>query len=593
MEQKTPVNFDAAIHSADYTREYESRQITAETMVFTGGHRTTSLNGPWHYAVDQYDTCIRQKWFEEKRLSDSGDTLPLDYSFEEWPLMELPCCWNLQKPEYLLYESPMVFTRTFDHTAVPEERVILRIGAANYLCRLFLNGIYLGTHRGGSTPFFADITELLKSENRLIISVDATRRHEQVPTENTDWFNYGGLYRDIQLIHVPNIFIKDFRIALVPDGTFHHIGAEVNLSEPVDAKARLRIPELNLERDIDIVDGTGSILFDAEPELWSPDLPRLYDVELTCYGGTTDTVTDRVGFREIRRDGRQILLNGTPIFLKGISCHEESVKNGKAPSQEERMETIRIAKEMGCNYMRLAHYPHHEEMSRLADEMGLMLWEEIPVYWAIRFDRQETYLDAENQLRELIRRDYNRASVILWSVGNENADTEERLSFMRRLTECARSEDATRLISAACLVDHVANRISDRLAEHLDVIGINEYYGWYDPDFRKLPLTMSNSDPDKPVIITEFGADALQGCHGGQGDKGTEECQEDVYKKQVDTLRRIPYIRGMSPWILFDFRCPRRTSHLQNYYNRKGLLNEDRTYRKPAYFVMKDFYGKM
>ena len=253
----------------------------------------------------------------------------------------------------------------------------------------------------------------------------------------------------------------------------------------------------------------------------------------------------------------------------------------------------RAAKELGCNFMRVAHYPHHENMAKLADEAGMLLWEEIPVYWAIRFARKETYEDAENQLKELITRDYNRASVIVWSVGNENADTDERLMFMKSLAQCAHGMDSTRLVSAACLVDAEENRIADRLADYLDVIGINEYCGWYTPDFSKLPQLMKNSDPDKPVIITEFGAVALQGLHGSASDKGTEECQADVYEKQIAVLREIDYIRGMTPWILFDFRCPRRTSSIQNYYNRKGLLAEDMTYRKPAFYVLQRFYQSL
>ena len=162
------------------------------------------------------------------------------------------------------------------------------------------------------------------------------------------------------------------------------------------------------------------------------------------------------------------------------------------------------AKELGCNFMRLAHYPHNEEMAKLADELGLLLWEEIPVYWAIRFEREKTYEDAQNQLRELINRDWNRASVIIWSVGNENADTDERLKFMSALAECAHREDETRMVSAACLVNAAKNKIEDRLMEYLDIIGINEYCGWYTPDFAMLPALMENSQPDKPVIVTEI-----------------------------------------------------------------------------------------
>ena len=551
------------------------------------GRDVTSLNGLWHYAVDQYDTCLRQKWFLERYTADKGFTLPVDYSFDEWETMELPACWNTFAEKYLLYEGPMVFTRRFRSDPANPGRAFLRIGAASMLCRVFLNGQYLGMHRGASTPFCFDITGILKEDNRIILCVDNTRRPEQVPTENTDWFNYGGVFRDISLFRVPDLFIRSLRLNLIPDGCFDKLSLAVSASAPVDAAAVLEIPELGLRRELQLRSGSCETVIPASPELWSPDNPRLYDVSL-CLGD--DAVSDRIGFREIRTEGRKILLNGKPIFLKGISTHEESVRNGRALTDDERIGNIRLAKELGCNFMRLAHYPHHENMARLADKLGMLLWEEIPVYWAIRFDREETYRDAHNQLAELISRDYNRASVVIWSVGNENADTDIRLSFMSRLAEYAHAADPSRLVSAACLVDARENRIADRLADHLDVIGINEYCGWYTPDFGKLPELMANSNPAKPVVITEFGADAMCGNTGSDDCKGTEEYQARVYELQMETLLKISYIQGISPWILYDFRCPRRTSSIQKYYNRKGLLDETKTCRKPAFFVLQKYY---
>lgn len=445
-------------------------------------------------------------------------------------------------------------------------------------------------HRGGSTPAYFDVTGLLQAENRIIIQADSTRRPEQVPTENTDWFNYGGVYRDIELIRLPETYIKRFQIALVSDGAFNKIKVRVRLSEPVNTAAQLRIDELGLCAEIPVTEGAGEAVLEAHPVLWCPENPKLYAVSLSCAG---DEVSDEVGFREIRVQGHDILLNGKSIFLRGISAHEESVPNGKALTDEERLENIRLAKELGCNFMRAAHYPHDERMARLADREGILLWEEIPVYWAIRFTREKTYADARNQLLELIERDWNRASVIIWSVGNENADSDERLAFMKNLADTAHAADENRLVSAACLVSFRENAIADRLAEHLDVIGLNEYFGWYTPDFRLLPQLFENSHPTKPVIVTELGADALPGHHGTITDKGTEECQVYVYEKQVETLRGIDYVRGMTPWILYDFRCPRRTSVIQGYYNRKGLLNPEKTYKKPAFYVLQRYYQEL
>ncbi len=579
------------IHLEDYTDNYEKIQLNAENMLFMGGRETVSLNGEWNYAVDQYDTCLRAKWYQEHYVDDKGFTLPVDYSWDEWPTMTLPCCWNVVEPEYKLYESSMIFVKKFKADVKPGERLFLRIGAASMLCRVFLNKQYLGMHRGASTPFFCDLTGEIKAEeeNRLILVVDATRRHEQIPPENTDWFNYGGIFRDIELVKVPAVYIKDFRIGLVPDGTFKNIFAEVEAGFAPDCglAAQLRIPELGIEKEIKLESGSGRIEFEAPVELWSPENPKLYDVSLTL---ASDRVSDAVGFRQISVRGREILLNGKSLFLKGISAHEDSADHGRALTDDERTKVIKTAKELGCNMIRVAHYPHHENMSKLADKLGIMLWEEIPVYWAVCFDRKETYEDAENQLTELIKRDFNRSSVIIWSVGNENADTEERFKFMGGLADHAHEIDKTRMVSAACLVDATENIIADRLAAKLDIIGTNEYCGWYTPDFAKLPQLFENSNPDKPVIITEFGADARKDNHGDINTKGTLEYQAEIYRKQTETIGSIPYVRGMSPWILFDFRCPRRTSNIQNYYNRKGLLDERMEVKKPAFYVLQEFY---
>ncbi len=586
------VNKLSGINLEDYESQYEHPQVTAASMLFDYKRERISLNGGWNYALDQYDTCLRNNWYREMERDPFGNTLPLDYSYDTWPVMDLPCCWNTLEEKFFYYEGSMLFTRRFSWQKKKDERVFLKIGAANYLCRVFLNKKYIGMHRGGSTPFYIEITDRLKEENRLLLQVDSKRRPEQVPMDNTDWFNYGGIYRDIELIRVPKMYIKEFQVALEPDGCYNKLRVKVTMGgniRPV-ASAEFEIPELGIQESISLNFGKGEKVISAAPALWSPESPKLYEVHLRC---GEDQVTDEVGFREIRALGTNILLNGQPLFLKGISVHEESVENGKALTPEERLENIRLAKELGCNFMRLAHYPHHEEMARLADREGILLWEEIPVYWAIRFKRKETYQDAQNQLRELIRRDYNRASVIIWSVGNENADTNERLKFMKGLADTAHQMDATRLVSAACLVSWLKLAIADRLAAHLDVIGINEYMGWYAPDFSMLPKMFANSHPDKPVIITEFGADALPGLHGSIDDKGTEECQAEIYRKQTETIRGIEYVRGMSPWILYDFRCPRRTSSIQNYYNRKGLLSADKSYRKPAFAVLQEFYKSL
>ena len=575
----------------DYRDQYEEKKATVKTMLYDGMRKRQSLDGLWHYGIDQYDTCLRSKWYEENYYDGDGRQLPVDFSFDEWPVMQLPCCYNMIDRELFLYEGSMVFTRKFLFEKKDGERTILKIGAANYVCRVFLNKQFVGMHRGGSTPAYFDITEYVEKQNRIIITVDNTRHPWQVPMENTDWFNYGGIYRSMELFVVPDVFVKDMSVMLDPKDRSHQtIRAEVALSKQVTGQAQLRIMRLGIDMPVEIRKGVGGVTVKTEPKLWEPENPVLYDAEVSYEG---DVLRDRIGFRDIRVEKNKILLNDKEIFLRGVSCHEDSVANGKALTEEERIETIRIAKELGCNFMRLAHYPHHENMAKLADEIRLLLWEEVPVYWDIDFDNPATYEDAKNQLLELIGRDKNRASVIIWSVGNENLDTESRYLFMSKLVNVAKQADPSRLVSAACLVNGKTNRIEDRLGDCLDVIGINEYCGWYEPDFGKLPDLMENSEPGKPVIITEFGADARWGHRGSITEKGTEDCQAYIYEQQVETLEKIPYVKGMTPWILYDFRCPRRLSLIQGYYNLKGLCSADKKNRKLAFSVLQEFYQRI
>jgi beta-glucuronidase len=501
----------------------------------------------------------------------------------------LPGCWNVIRPEYFYFEGSCWYSRHFTYLPVARgERVFLRVGAANYDAHVFLNKRHLGNHYGGSTPFCVELTERLAGDNLIQLCVNNVRTLDRVPMRHTDWFNWGGVYRDLELFRVPLDFIKDFKIYLVPDGGYNSIAAEIEASDDKAAgEALLSIPELSIKEKIRVKNGKGKAVIDAKPELWSPARPKLYDVTLEFLD---DKVSDRVGFREISVKGTDIRLNGQPLYLRGICAHEDDVVLGKATSGEDIERRFAHARELGCNFMRLAHYPHDELAARIADEIGLLLWEEIPVYWAIDFANPAVYADAENQLLELVKRDYNRASVVIWSVGNENADTEERLSFMSRLARKARQADPSRLISAACLVNHEKIKIEDRLVEHLDVIGLNEYYGWYRPHIEELETLGKNSNPDKPVIITEFGACAKAGHHGTIHDIFTEEFQLQLYEKQIETIRKLPYVKGLTPWILYDFSCPRRQSLYHRNFNRKGLIAQDKKTYKLAFYALQKFY---
>lgn len=597
---ETIKNFVDNIHNEAYKDSYASPCLETSSYVIPGGRTEQSLDGAWNFSVDMYDNCLRAKWFLEQEVNSEGLRVPLDYGFDDWEEIQVPGVWNLAKPEYFYYEGPAVYSRRFSFKDSSKGHVFLRFGAVSYEARIFLNGKFLGVHKGGSTPFSVEVTEDLKEDNRLIVVADNTRRQDQIPSENTDWFLYGGIYRSVSLLCVPQTYIKDMKVFLA-DREKKEVSVSITLggSEDIEeGEAVFSIPELQVEEAVPLgTDGRGQLTLEISGlSLWSPESPKLYEVFLHLRSGskTLDQVKDRVGFRTVETRGREILLNGMPVFLRGVCLHEETEDHGKAVTKEDIRQAFDWAKKMNCNFLRLAHYPHTEWVSELADEAGLLLWEEIPVYWWIDFENPRTLENGKNQLTEMMNRDYNRASVIIWSVGNENPDTDERYHFMKELAETAKEFDSSRLVSAACLVDAVNLRISDRLEKHLDVIGFNEYYGWYDPDYEKLADILEGSRPGKPVVISEFGGDGYlaSGTEGGKV-RGSEEEQKEIYKKQVEMFGKIDYIQGTAPWILFDYRTPKRLGKYQKGYNIKGLVTADRMREKPAFLIMKEYYEEV
>ena len=579
----------AHLHDETYGESFAAGRVGAADMVAMGGRRRLSLAGTWRITPDLYDEGLRQQWYRLRPDDPAAWTAPRDYDEAGAEETTVPSCWNMLKPEWKYFEGSMWYARSFAWLpALHGARLVLRVGAANYEARVFLNGVFVAAHRGGSTPFFADLTSvLLPGANHLMIQVENRRRADRVPMHHTDWFNYGGLYREVDLLVLPAVFIRSATAALVPDGGFCRIRFAVALSAPVDGVAEVEVPALGLRQAVPVVAGHGEAVVEARPDLWSPGAPNLYVVGFR-FG--VDQVLERIGFREIRADGERLLLNGQEIFLRGVCVHEDDVAGGKCTDEADLQRRFAHARELGANFFRLAHYPHHERVAEIADEQGILLWAEIPVYWAIDFANPETYADAENQLLELIARDNNRASVVAWGIGNENADTDVRYRFMVALADAVRRADPTRLVAAACLINRDKFEIADRLAKHLDLIGLNEYFGWYEPDFAGLECLLANSRPGKPVVISEVGADALAGHRGEVGELFTEDCQAEIYRRQIEIVGRVPYVQGFCPWLLYDFRSERRQTRFQQGWNRKGLIAEDKATKKLAFDVLARHY---
>lgn len=583
-----------------------------ESLIQNVSNRNTkTLNGKWHYIVDMYQNGYydyRYQPYDENEAAGDGayftntkqkdKTHRVEYNFDKSPTMLVPRDWNSQEEELFRYEGSVWYKKSFDfNKSQPSNRVFVHFGAANYEADVYLNGQKLGKHTGGFTPFNFEITDKLKAEdNYLIVKVDNQRSREQIPTLNYDWMNYGGLTRNVQLIETRETFILDYFIQL-EKGSQEKISGYVKLDGPAKSNqsVEIAIPEAGIHQTFTTNNnGKAKVNFSASDlELWTPKNPHRYNIKLSAGESSVD---DQIGFRSIETDGTDILLNDEKVFLRGISIHEVNpIRGGRAYSKEDARMLLTWAKELGCNFVRLAHYPHNVNMNRMAEKMGIMVWEEIPVYWTILWENEATFQNAANQLKEMIHRDKNRASTIIWSMANETPLSDARLHFLKNLTDTARSIDNTRLISAA-LEEHAIEGnpntriVEDPFAKHVDVVSFNQYIGWYDGLPSKLKKIDWKITYDKPVIISEFGAGALQGMHGDSITRWSEEYQANLYDETLKMLEKIPQLRGLTPWILTDFRSPRRhLPDIQDGWNRKGLISETGD-KKMAFEVLQNYY---
>lgn len=579
------------------------------------GRSITSLDGLWKAIIDQYENGYYNyrlkpspdgsSFFADKSFKQDKTRL-IEYDFDNDGSLMVPGDWNTQREVLYYYEGTIWYRRKFEADPQPGKRYFLYFGAANYEAIIGVNGHAVAKHTGGYTPFNIEVTDMLrKGENTVIVKVDNKRHPEGVPTVNSDWWNYGGITRSVCLVETPAAFVREYGIQL-KKGTTDTILSWVRMDGAAEGQqVEIEIPEAKLSQTL-TVDKDGYACAELQVRkskktpgltLWCPENPHLYDVAIRT---DAETISDRIGFRTIEARGNELYLNGKKIFCRGVSVHEEQAfgSNGRAYNREQAQVLLGWVKEMNGNFVRLAHYPHNEAMVRTAEEMGIMVWSEVPVYWTIHWQNGKTYENAEAQLVDMITRDRNRANVIIWSVANETPRSPERLEFLSRLIDKAHEMDDTRLVSAAMEKEYTNKErthatVNDELLEKADMISFNQYVGWYDGNNEKCEKVVWNFDVQKPVFISEYGGGALYGLHGDRTERFTEEYQEYLYEENIKMLEKIPGLCGSTPWILKDFRSPRRQlKDIQDDYNRKGLISE-RGDKKKAFYVMQEWYRKL
>jgi beta-glucuronidase len=546
---------------------------------------TISLNGFWKCKHDSEDLGIDQQWYLPKNYQKfSNDLMDID----------IPNSFNLLKG-FEVFEGIFwhFYDFNFDLLKIDHD-FKLKFAGSNYITEVWLNGIYLGKHEGGFTPFeFKIKPSLLKETNFLVVRTDNIRRKGQIPDRVFDWFPWGGIYRDVDLLVLNKNRIED---VIIKTELKSRKTCVLKISYKIIGNLTFKWQILEEKNQKELYSGSVSNITESgelsltinSPKLWSPDTPNLYFFKIIR---NIPLKNDEIlyethfGVRQIEIVGTNIYLNKKKILLKGANLHEEIIEYGRTIPYELRKKDIKDMKSLGFNAIRTAHYSHDESLLDITDKLGMLVLEEIPIWGYCDFKNQHTFKVAAKMLRELIKRDINRPSVIWWSVANEIPIERPEVSrFIKNLMNWVRRLDDTRIVT------YVSFRLfSDLTRRHADVATINFYFGWYVGSPRLISLFLDIMRVpvfNKPWIYTEFGAGAKYGFHADLKEKKkfSEEYQQYVLDYSIRTFNAKEYLAGWFIWNYRDFRALLRQNKYQQGFNRKGLVSAENSEKKLIYY---------
>jgi beta-glucuronidase len=596
--------------------------------MFTHNRKTICLDGTWKFNPDPYQRCRQQQWW--KSPPSESSFFPCWDPSGLWEI-QVPGTWKTQFQELKWFDGYANYMRDFDGPAdLAGQEAFLVFDSIVYAADVYLNGHHVATHNHGYSRFVCRVTDYLRDKNRIFVLVDNHLRADRVPGLRFDWNNDGGIIGSVSLVIVPQTHIHNFRTwtTIDPSAGIASIGVEVSVASRNSAAAEevtFKIPALGVETSLVVHAGTSATAQVKVPlskiRLWSPDDPMLYRTTLST---AAEEIVDDIGYRQISVSGRDVLLNGKPLRLYGVCVHSEFPDTGRTATPAGIEKVISYARDLGCNFLRCAHYPYQELWSRAMDRAGLLWWEEVPVYWLPTIHHPDMTEKALGMLKETIQRDWNRASLIIWSVSNECAGdaghafdlSGGNYPYWVKACQLVRKMDPSRLISSADSghrrtlgatwspenADAFATNFTDAtwipghpdaFYELLDILSGNVYvtgeghglvaYHKYVDMLRKY---------NKPLMISEFGFMSLRGADSRPGvtDKtlGSEARHVRVLREAYKSFAELPEITGYMPWCLNDVRVPMHW----RWYNagqavfRYGLMDEH-WQTKDAYEVVK------
>ncbi|WP_343674056.1 glycoside hydrolase family 2 TIM barrel-domain containing protein [Chitinophaga sp.] len=544
-------------------------------LLFGQRQRDNSLNSEWTFAADPVKVGEKENWQDTAFASGNFDKV------------KVPHCFSTD-PRYFFYTGTAWYFKHFEAGTPGNDHVFLRFDAVFYKSKIWLNGVLLGMHEGGYTPFEFDITPLLKNKNTLAVQVDNSWDTTTIPGAKTlvpyqsaaqrqlyPWMNYGGITRAVHLETRPTIYISNTKILATPDGTIR-IKAFIRNSgtTPVTARVNATILKNRLSpQEVQVAPGSASTvelsgkLPAGDIKLWSPDSPALYTATVSC---GRDTVLPRFGIRKIEVSGTRLLLNGEPIKMGGCNRPLDYPGYGSMDPASVLEQDLTMIKSGGMELSRISHYPVSEALLDWADEHGLLIIEEAGNWQMTAKQMNDTSMRSkyQSQLREMMERDWNHPCVIAYSVGNEfQSYTEEGKAWVRDMKSYVKSLDDSRLITFASMVlgRDIIKKGEDEASQYVDFVSAN-IYGGHLQTLQKIHTLY----PDKPVYVSEFGI---------RTDDVKSEAERVAYlKKAMQEFRQCDYLIGASVWTFNDY-LSRFPNTNPNGYRPWGLVNPDRSPR--------------
>ncbi len=564
------------------------------------------LSGIWDFCIDPEEQGALHGW-----MNGLPAARPI----------AVPASWNEQNEDLFNYFGlAWYLRRTYIPSAWRGQRILLRVGSACYLATVYVNGETAGSHEGGHLPFSCDITGLVRwgEENTIAISVENELKPSRVPAggpsglgisgypaTSYDFFPYSGIHRPVVLYTEPANAIADIAVTTTIEDGDGLVQLRVRATgDTGSGTALLQNDEQRLSVGLVFSEGEAQATLRVPgARLWCPEDPHLYTLTLTT---ESDNYTLPVGIRTVAVSGSQFLLNGKPVRLDGFGRHEDFYASGKGLNLPLLVKDYGLMGWVGATSYRTSHYPYSEEEMQLADRMGMLIIDEIPAV-SLQFDRPDLVPGLLDQclkdLDELVARDRNHPSVIMWSVANEPlpasitarrtggppdpAIDERGRVFLTRLLRHARALDPTRPVTLVGVTGS-----PDEWHAEADVICLNRYWGWY-VDGGQLEEALAHLDEEldrtwatfqRPVLITEFGADTVAGLHGHPATMWTEEYQAEMVRGYLDVAARKEYVIGMQVWNLADFAAVQGTGRVGGM-NLKGVFTRARQPKLVAHLL--------